>query len=558
MSLAWLLPGHDFPWTGFQQEAMAAAGAILVALGAVTRRSPAPLRTPLIAAAALALALVPICQWVAGLVVYASDAVLAAAYVAGFGLMIVAGDRLARADTSFIDRLLSAIGVGALCSFAIGTMQWLELGPYTLMLPSLPDARIGGNFGHPNHQATAMGLGIAAAWGLYERRRLGGPWALAAVMLFGVGLLMSRSRVGWLFVAVYATMWLGYRRRLRLRAPAAVLWGASAVFYALVPLWATLTAAVTGNAGILLSGRIASGERWTHLQTMWDASIKSPWVGYGWNQISLAQQATALDHPATFEWLTSSHNQLLDLIVWNGFPIGLLVLGVIVWWSVTRMRRCDGTGAWAAILALGVLLAHAMVEYPLAYAYFLLPAGLLVGAAEGATPSFEEKANHPQSRRAAYLACVALTAGIYFVACTEYLDVQQTVERIRMRDAGYAANPRVPDLRLLDAPREYLRLWITLNDDGDPGVDLSWLRTVASRHATPPALMRYAVAAAIRGHREEARRTLQLMCSISKPRHCDEGRGKWASLAERMPSLRMVGFPDTPILGEQRSDLARR
>jgi hypothetical protein len=478
-------------------------------------------------------------------VMYVSDAVLAAAYVAGFAWMIVAGERLSRGDPNFIDRLLGAISFAAACSFAVGMVQWLQLGPFTLVVASDPGARIGANFGHPNHQATSLGLGISAVWALYERRRIRGRWAITVVLLLAFGLLMTRSRVSWIFISVYATMWLAYRRRLDLRTPAIALWGPIAAFAVGVPLWATLSAAVTGKAGTLLASRMISGERWTHLQTLWDAALKSPWIGYGWNQVSLAQQETALDHPATFEWLSSSHNQLLDLILWNGFPVGLMAIGVILWWSVTRMRRCGDIRAWAAILALGVLLAHAMVEYPLAYAYFLLPAGLMVGAVEGRMAPLMVD-HHHTARRAAYLAGVSVMAGTVLVTCIEYLQIQNTVERIRMRDAGYTASPPVPDLRLLDAPREYMRLWITKNDNGDPGVELQWLKTVARRHATPPALMRYAVAAAVRGDAGEARRSLELMCQMSKPRHCDEGRGHWASLSQHLPALSAVKFPRTP------------
>jgi O-antigen ligase len=548
MCVAWLLPGHNFPWTGFQQEALSAAGALLVVTGAIATRWQSRPRVPLIAMASLLLAAVPMLQWAAGLVTYLSDALLPTAYLAAFAMTIIAGAHLSQVNPRFPDVVLSTILFAALVSVGIGLIQWLQLGPYTLVLPLHAGARITANFGQPNHLASLLGLGVAGAWLAYERRHLSGVLAAAVVVLLAAGLVSTRSRVGWMFVAVYCVMWLAYRKRLDLRTPAGTVAGFAAAFAAAVPLWPWISRELTGVAGSVLSTRLASGERWTHLQTLWDACLRSPWVGYGWNQISIAQQDVVLDHDPSFEWLSSSHNQVLDLLVWNGLPLGILSIGVIAWWSVTRMRHCNDHGAWAAIVALAVLFAHAMVEYPLAYAYFLLPAGLLIGAVEGRMRQGAGSASATTSLPRSALTSVVLALGaVFYVICTDYLEIQNSVDRARMRDAGYASDVPVPDVRVLDGPREYVRLWITKNDNGDPGVDMAWLRTVTQRHATPPAMLRYAAAAAARGQREESHRALRVMCHISKPWHCDEGRSYWAGLAARMPELRNVAFPETPV-----------
>ena len=53
--------------------------------------------------------------------------------------------------------------------------------------------------------------------------------------------------------------------------------------------------------------------------SMIDAIGRSPWAGYGWGQIGVAQTATALDYPATHEFFDSSHNLLIDLALWAGY-----------------------------------------------------------------------------------------------------------------------------------------------------------------------------------------------------------------------------------------------
>ena len=74
---------------------------------------------------------------------------------------------------------------------------------------------------------------------------------------------------------------------------------------------------------------------------MLDAISRAPWLGYGWNEMSVAQSLVAPDHPAVREMVDHSHNMLLDLMVWNGVPLGLLMFGVFVWWFWRHLRACS-------------------------------------------------------------------------------------------------------------------------------------------------------------------------------------------------------------------------
>src|SRR5439155_11236902 len=98
VSLAWLLPGHYYPWTSFQQDALAAGGVSLVCLAAVVSVREWPVRMPALAWAALLLALVPLLQWACGMVPFLTDALLSSAYLVGFALSVVAGLQLAHSS----------------------------------------------------------------------------------------------------------------------------------------------------------------------------------------------------------------------------------------------------------------------------------------------------------------------------------------------------------------------------------------------------------------------------------------------------------------------------
>ena len=117
MGVAWLLPGHYFPWTGFQQEFLAAAGLALVALSLLVPGGPRRLSVPPIALFALAFAVVPLLQWLAGRLPFATDAVLPTMYLCAFALAIVTGCALTRLrGGTFVAALMGAILAAGLAS----------------------------------------------------------------------------------------------------------------------------------------------------------------------------------------------------------------------------------------------------------------------------------------------------------------------------------------------------------------------------------------------------------------------------------------------------------
>jgi O-antigen ligase len=542
LGLAGLLPGHYFPWTGFQQEVLAAIGALVLAVAALVERPPWRVQLTALTLLAGTLAAVPALQWAAGLIAYRSDALLPTMYLMGLGLAVVVARHLADTHPRFDEELLAMLAVAALTTCVFGLLQWAQWQP-SFVHALAPGDRVYGNFLQPNHQACLLGLGLAALISLRASGRLRPVVALPGATLLLVGLAMTQSRAGWLMVGVLALLGLALQRRAQLKWPTTEIAATVALYAAAWWVLPLLTRAAVDAGTASLALRSQADSRWLHWQIIWDAVTRSPWWGYGWNQMSAAQQVAVLDHPPTFEWPSSSHNQALDLLVWNGLPLGLLAIGALMLWSAVALRRCSDARTWGLLAALAVLACHAMVELPLAYAYFLLPAALLAGAAESRLPMPGIRLPAAQALAAAATAVLAVAL---WAVVDEYLQIEEGVRQARFRDVGYAAQVTVPDVALLDGPREYLRLWATKNDDGDPGADMGWLRTVSLRFATPPALLRLATAAALRGETAEAERTLAILCHTAPPRQCDQGRDYWARQTQRHASLGQVAYPATP------------
>lgn len=557
MTLAWLLPGHFYPYTAFQQDMLSVAGVVLLALaGMMSLPRSRSVRLPPPALLSCGLALVPVAQWCAGLVPFVSDAILPAGYLAAFAIAVVAGTQLAQ-QPHFCTWLYGVVALAAAMSVAIGLAQWLGLGPIAFVEPWTAGDRIVANLVQPNQLACLLALGMVSALWFYERRLIGAGTVAALLAWLAIGLALTQSRAAWLMVIAIAGLWLWHRRTLGLRTTVAgllavvLVLGAAAL--ARAPLHALWQIDGSAVGGVAL--RAPANLRLAHWQTLWDALMLEPWFGYGWLQIAAAQQAAALDNATTYELLSAAHNQALDLLIWNGLPLGLALIGLIVWWFLDRARRCRDQDAWAALAVVAVFSAHSMVEFPLQYAYFLLPAGVFVGVIEARVPPRDTESAFVNLPRAALLGALLTMSAALYVIWDEYLEVDEAVRQVRLKNEARIVhkdlNPKAPDVTLLDAQREYVRLWTVEPVVGMAPEQIDWMRIVARRFGSPGALERYALASGLNGRPDEALRALRLMCRMSLPRHCDRVRSVWQQRAAHHPALLAVPYPTTPMLLRQ-------
>jgi O-antigen ligase len=125
-----------------------------------------------------------------------------------------------------------------------------------------------------------------------------------------------------------------------------------------------------------------------------------PWTGVGFGEFNFAWTLTVLpNRPVAF--FDHTHNLLLQWAVELGIPVAVLLTAAVLWmlWRLGKAafgRNADNTRArvlrplLVCLLILGV---HSQLEYPLWYAYFLLPAafwaGLGLAMARGVPPAGE-------------------------------------------------------------------------------------------------------------------------------------------------------------------------
>ena len=534
---SFLVGNHYPPWMNAYNDTLSACGLALL-LAAVAQRC-ARLAVPPVAWGVALLAAVPLLQVAAGQILFFGDGWIAALYLLCLALAIIAG---VNGQRLWPHRLVSSlcggwVGVALLsCLIALVQRFNIDTGNLGIFVWDVHPGRAPfGNLGQPNQMATFFALALAALACLYESRKIGGPWALVAAALVVVCMAMTQSRAALLLLAGSLLALLAYRRRLSLRTPLLAvlllmaLWAASFFLLPALAEWIGL------NSTVSVTSRMQAGPRtiiWTQL---WEAALRQPWLGYGWNQVSVAQMSVAADFGIT-RHTEHSHNLLLDLVLWNGFPIALVLTGLSAWWFADRARRVRSVEGVFGLVFIGILLMHSMVEFPLEYLYFLLPFGLAVGIVEAdmvARPGARAATSLPRGMARLLPWALGLTVALVIVDYAhfegKYRDLRLMLARVGV--PLVAAGDAPPQTQFTQLSALYTVPLIDVRP-GMPAAQRIWMGRVALRHPYVPVLYRYALAQALNGDAASAELMFRNMKRLhGEPNYLD-AKAKLRDLAE--------------------------
>jgi len=534
--LGWLLPNHYPPWLAFFQDAAWFASALLLAFVLFQKR----LSCPVISVGVLVLAFVPLLQLLFGGVYFLGDAVIASAYIAGFSFVLSAGYGLstnARLFSSITQGLAGLLLLGAVLSVWIALRQWFLLSGSIWVVDLRPGGRPFANLGQPNNLATLLGMGLAAVLYFYEKRQLNrlASGVLAVFLLFGIAL--TQSRTPWLTAIAVCLFWAWKSRSCdtRLRLPSLLLW--MLVFSILV-----LALPVVAEFLMLSSSdplqRMKSLQRWDLYQQFYHAVIHGPLWGYGWNQVSVAQVAITPMYPVAL-MTEYTHNIVLDLLIWNGPVLGGLIIIAAALWLGRLAWVARSSESLFALLAAGCVLTHGMLEYPHAYAYFLLPLGLLLGIAQA-----EDRATRTFIMPRWLLGGIVLIAsGLGGWVWHEYRIIEEDFRLMRFETANIGslkAEQAAPDVQLLTQLREFTRFARTEAAENMSDEELEWMRRVAHRYPYLPSLFRYSYALALNNRTDEAYAQLLILRGLYGEEHFRDTLQLLTDKQETYPQLTLL------------------
>ncbi|WP_296697028.1 O-antigen ligase family protein [Rhodoferax sp.] len=495
--MSWLAYDHYRPWLNFHSELLAFVG-LCGMLAGVLRRSGGIAVVPWTSAWIAVVALLPWIQYATGISLFAGDALLSSLYLSGLLAAVFTGYALSQPKlgqpSDGLMGLMYSLWISALISAAIGLAQWFDvqgpLGMYVVQTDIGDRAR--SNLGQPNQLATLLLMGVTASVYLFECRVLGRlAFYIGIAFMTGV-LILTESRSGMLSVLVMAVFLVWKKRILisRLSACSVGVW---------VACFVTGTLALPFLSDALLRGDlrgISSAEpisqRWLMWQQIAYAVGQSPWVGFGWNQTPTAHAAGAVAFPGSVTY-TNAHNFVMDLLAWNGLPLGLLLTAAIGYWFVSRMwstSRCDGIHAMTCLLPLGV---HSMLEFPFVYAYFLIAAGFMVGMAEATM--MPAKTIRLKKRWAWYFMALWMSVGSYLTY--EYFLIEEDFRVVRFENLRIGKTPdgyEIPNVWMISHLAAMLKAARQITEPNMSKADLENLRKVSERFSYGALRYRYAIA----------------------------------------------------------------
>ncbi|MDV7502433.1 Wzy polymerase domain-containing protein [Acinetobacter baumannii] len=392
LGFAWLSPFHYNPWVMFSSE-MSTFAAGLSVLAALFYQN---IKIPRAQLFLLPFILIPVVQWAFGLVFDLSTALLSTFYLLGFWFMVLAGYNLSldqkKRDQIFTGFSLLLIIVSIATSF-IAICQWLNIESHFVHMLHLIGNRPYGNFGQPNNMATFLIIGLLGCLYLYEKHKVT-LWLLlpsALIILFTIAL--SQSRTSWIVFPFLLIYWMvkQFGKQKRFRFVQGLLWCLAFFLIAgLILPYITQFIEFSTNTEITETSSFVARAGSGHERIgMWiqilHAIAQQPWLGYGWSQTSVAV-VDSIQYGTVHVWFNSAHNVLLDIIIWNGIPIGIVIIAYFACWSVWLNQQAKETISIIAIMMVCTVLIHAMLEFPQRYAYFLLTCGFLLGIIQAQTP----------------------------------------------------------------------------------------------------------------------------------------------------------------------------
>ena len=242
-----------------------------------------------------------------------------------------------------------------------------------------------GNLRQPNHLSTLLLWGAIAGVALLDSGRLPRRAAWPALALIVFALVLTASRTAVLGVLLLAA-WGLVDRQLQRGTRAALL--AAPLLYAAGWLAMAARSRLSEQAfgGVQ---RLAEADLSASRFAIWADALhlirQHPWAGVGVGEFNFAWSLSILpNRPVAF--FDHAHNLFLHWAVEMGLPMTALLGGLLAWalWRIARAGAAPGGAAptlpaRTCLVMLLLVGLHSQLEYPLWYAYFLLPTAWLLG-----------------------------------------------------------------------------------------------------------------------------------------------------------------------------------
>lgn len=381
--LSILNPIHTLPWVGFFSEFSCYIAGWLLTLSLCFFKNKIPVDIiPFVI-----ILLVPLMQYIFGEIFFFSNFFFSTISLFYFLLMLIVGFNSKIRNFNIIMYLAVFFIISGLFSSLIAIIQWVGLSENKLFIMGLVGNRPYGNMAQPNHLATFLCVSLLSLWYLFEKYKIN-QFTLSFFSIFiSTSILLTQSRTAWIILLLFLMfLSIGIKKyNLRLSMKNIGFLSIFIIFFCISLPYFNLI--LSSNFNIIntvgLIDRATTGyQRLEIWNQMIHAITEEPWHGYGWNQTTAAQ-FRVIDSIHNKEWVTSAHNLILDIFVWCGIPLGLLIVSYFVYLYIKIIFSISDLESIFCFLAISSILIHSLLEFPLYYSYFFIPFSLFLGYALG-------------------------------------------------------------------------------------------------------------------------------------------------------------------------------
>lgn len=383
--LSILLPYHSVPWVTFESELFAFISLFTLLGSCLYQKNKIPKLNLFI----LSIALIPLIQYLCGQVIYLSNTILTSGYILVLFFSIFVGFNLSQNNDyknyifKFITYSFFVIGLVS-ASFVI--LQWLGLSHYlSLYITNVSGSRPYANMGQPNNLAIFLIISFFSALYLKEKKNIPLFVIIPSMILILSAIALTQSRTAWV-VFILLLIYVSCKRNMKeMMLVRKNIYLTSFVFFIFVLCLPSIGMLLKEALGFNILGiytasaRASTGYLRLDLwQQAYYAILSQPWFGFGWNQTSVAQ-ITIFDMHPNHEWVGSFHNIVFDQLVWNGLPLGILILVYSMYLLYKLEKSCSSSESMIAMIMIFAVVIHSIFEFPLHYLYFVMPFGFLIG-----------------------------------------------------------------------------------------------------------------------------------------------------------------------------------
>lgn len=533
LGISWLLPNHYLPWYAFHSDAMAFAALLAWMLSMVVIGTKS-IEVPRLFLIVISATAIPWIQFLGGLLGFAGEAWLASLYLAGFAGSIYVGFHWARqpkGDDILLQTVIAAVLVAGLISTGLCLFQWLLLedwlGIFIVNIGST--GRPFANLAQPNLLATLLVMSVVALAWTYESRRIGNLGLACGAIFLTMGLSFTQSRAGYLSALAVCLWWCLKHPAVeapRLNRWWPVAWVLVLAMFAFILPKLSIAFDLAGHRPVPL---LDNNGRWLMWKQIVSGILESPWAGYGWDHTPAAQMAGAVQYPG-FLATGYAHNIGLDAMAWLGIPLGAGICALGAFWLVSRLRNAAGKlPVLSFALALPVFV-HSLFEFPFAYAFFLLPVGIMIGVIEAFHPNM---AAAKISRRWILALSVGLGA-LGFQIAREYLPAEDDFRFLRFEALRMGNTPQAhvrPEFLILSQIEALLDVGRLKPMPGMSPEQIERVRYVAVKYSWAPPSLLYAAVLEANGLHAQAAHQMRII-------HGMYGKNYYSGAVSRIEELR--------------------